>query len=142
MTRHEGLVAWARTVRVAATLSLMAALVGCNAGRRISGMVTAGPASIPTVVAADDERLLQPGLGGVDVAILAKGTVVHRATSEADGSFTFNADGPVRTQAVDVQATGEGIMPVRGSVHLPRDGQRLLIIARPRTASPGSGSGG
>lgn len=128
-----------RALRAAACAAIALTLAACDSGRRITGMVTAGPASIPTVVAADDERLLGQGIANVEIKVLSKGTVVHRATSEPDGTFEFKAAGPARTNAVDIQATGDGILPVRGSLHLPREGQRLLIIAKPKTGTDAGG---
>ncbi len=124
----------ARTALVLGVCLSVALCTGCDGGRRVTGKVIAGPASIPVVVPSDDPRLTDAaGLAGVDVTISSRGQVAHRLTSEQDGTFSFNASGPVRTGQVEVEASSGTIVPVRGTLYLPLEGQRLLIIARPRS---------
>lgn len=117
---------------------LAAALVavgGCaNGTTSVSGRVLAGRASVVTVVNADDPRLAEQGMADVRVRITrGDGTLSSLAetTSLPDGSFVLRVPERSMYGRLEVQATGPTVLSCRGSLYLPTDDRRVLVIVEP-----------
>ncbi|MEM9372427.1 MAG: hypothetical protein AAGA55_02185 [Planctomycetota bacterium] len=120
-------------------LSLLALLLaGCNGSVRFSGRVIPGPVGVATVVAGDDARLSEPGVPGVDVALLQAtsargGSVVASTVTDENGAFEIilgrgqHPGGPVI-----VRVQGDSVFDARSRSYLPVAGQSLLctVITR------------
>lgn len=127
---------------VSVCLAVLPALVGCaGGGRSVSGHVLAGRASVVTVVAPDDARLSTPGVAGVTVRLTrgdGAATSLAETTSGADGSFELRVDDRYFYSRLELVAQGPDILACRGSVYLPADDRRVLVLVEP-TGSHGVG---
>ena len=118
--------------------------VGCASNSRtVHGRVIAGKAGVVTLVDAKDPRLDKPGIGGVLVRIMRPGssvTPMAEATAGSDGSFLLKlTERQAMAGRVEVVASGADILTCRGSVYVPGDGRRLLILAEPRHGTAAEG---
>lgn len=134
----------ARATAVLATVLLALTLVGCGGSIRFNGRVIPGPVGVATVVASDDERLSEPGVAGVEVALLRAtsargGGLVTRVVTDENGSFEVvlgrgeHPGGPVI-----VRVEGDAIFDARSRAYLPTAGQSLLctVITREPRKDP------
>ncbi len=137
----------ARMTRSPLLIALAAAamlLVGCGGTSKIRGKVVPGPVGVATVVASDDERLENPGLAGVEVALLRDagprgGGVIAKVVSDETGSFEIPLGrGQHPGGAVVVRVQGDSVFSAHTRSFLPSGGQHLLCTAVERTKSPDS----
>lgn len=131
-------------VRTVASLCLavLPSLVGCtSSGRSIQGHVLAGRASVVTLVAPDDPRLADRGVPGVTIR-LTRGdgapTSLAQTTSGEDGSFELRVEDQYFYSRLELVAQGPEILTCRGSIYLPSDDRRVLVLVEP-TGSHGVG---
>ena len=138
--------AWMRVWRaglvgLAGTLAVSAS--GCAASRAVQGRVLPGPAGIATVVQANDPRLSEPGLGGVEIRLTdgsgGMGSVAH-AVSREDGSFSLRVSESAMTRRLGLHAESDAIIAFHGTAHLPMDDRRLLVIVQPREQAGDGGT--
>ena len=119
-------------------VALAALLTGCSSGSRtVSGLVLPGKAGVVTLVAANDPRLQEPGLGEVHLRLTRGGGTpasLAETTSNPDGSFSFRIAEGLFRHRIEVIATGPGVLTCRGAVYLPTDDRRLLVIVEPKGA--------
>ena len=126
---------------VLAAVAAAFALSGCAGSTRIDGRVVSGPVGLAVVVDQTDERLAEPGVPGVEIALLqesstAGGAVIATTTSDEDGNFRITlARGRHPGGQIVVRARGDAIYTARSRAYLPRGGQRLLCTVMPRPAS-------
>lgn len=113
-------------IAVAGFAALGALLSGCG-GMSVKGVVVDGPRSTAITVGAGDERLTEPGVAGVSVRIEGGG-FYEEVVSDEDGAFKISVP-KTETDRVLVVVSGEGVDGGEGRVYLPRDGQKLLVIA-------------
>lgn len=125
-------IAWALFLVIA---GVALGLGGC-ASSSMSGKVIAGDASVATVVATDEDRMSEAGLEGVDVEVRTgqSRSLIGKATSGADGSFTISIAEPKQVgDRLMVFAKGSGVLPTRGEVYYPGPGRAILVIMRRTT---------
>lgn len=124
-----------------ATIVAALTMTGCSGATRIDGRVVSGPVGLAVVVDQSDERLLEPGIPGVEVALLqdsstAGGAVIATATSDEEGNFRMTlARGRHPGGQVIVRTRSDSIYTARSRAYLPRAGQRLLCTVMPRPES-------
>lgn len=115
--------------------AVLVAVGGCASGTTsVSGRVLAGKASVVTVVNADDPRLGAQGVADVQVRITrGDGTLssLAEATTLPDGSFVLRVPERSMYGRLEVQATGPTVLTCRGSLYLPADDRRVLVIVEP-----------
>lgn len=124
----------------AAVLGCLAVLSGCSNSQSLTGRVLPGRAGLVTVVAADDPRMAEPGLGGVRVRVVrGAGTPgsLSEGVSQADGSFTLRVPAAGLSGRVDVVASGDAVLTARGSIYIPSGGRRVLVIVEQTKPEPG-----
>ncbi|MBK7406092.1 MAG: DUF58 domain-containing protein [Phycisphaerales bacterium] len=100
-------------------LGAVATLTGCSTSQTLAGRVIPGRAGLVTVVPSNDERLDDPGLGGVRVRVLAGGggtSSLGEGVSKPDGSFSFRIPA-VGSGRVEVVATGDEVLTARERLH-------------------------
>lgn len=114
-------------------------LVACGqSSLRLHGRVIPGRAAVSSVVASDDERLLEPGVPGVEVAMLRDsgprgGGLITKTTTDEFGDFEIILGrGQHPGGAVMIRVTGDDIFDARSRTFLPSAGQKLLcpVIVR------------
>ena len=119
--------------------------VGCAGATRIDGRVVAGSVGLAVVVDPGDERLSEPGIPGVEVALLREtnttsgGAMITKAVSDEEGNFRFTlARGQHPAGAVIVRTRGEGVFTSRSRSYLPRGTQQLLctVMTEPDRGDP------
>ena len=133
-----------RSSRLAALFAAALLLVGCSGATRINGRVIEGPVGLAVVVEPSDERLANPGLPGIEVALLREtastsAAIITTAVTDEEGNFRMTlARGQHPGNAVIVRARGEGIYTSRSRAFLPRGNQQLLctVIAQPARTDP------
>ena len=123
----------------ALALALIALLqIGCSGATRIQGRVIPGPVGLAVVVDPTDERLTQPGIPGVEVAMLRESasnsaSMLMNTTTDDVGNFTFTlARGQHPGGAVIIRTRGPGIYTARSRTYLPQGAQKLLCTAMPQ----------
>ncbi len=119
-----------------ATLTL-AGLVGC-AGQAISGKVLRGDIGRVIIVSDTDERLVEPGLAGVNVemttSVSGRGgrTVLAKAVTDETGSFSLSIGGKTKLPTrMMIRAGASGEYEVNNSIFRPRPGEQVLVLMRP-----------
>ncbi len=122
-------------------------LSGCSSGTQtVTGLVVPGRASVVTLVAAHDPRLKKTGVRDVRVRLTrGDGTPASlvEATSGADGSFSFKVDQQLFRGRLEIIATSPTMLPCRGSIYLPTDDRRILVIVEQKdTSAPGTEEAG
>tara|TARA_R110000782_G_scaffold20675_19_gene55912 strand:- start:15069 stop:15503 length:435 start_codon:yes stop_codon:yes gene_type:complete len=134
--------------RLTASLAMLAVAllqVGCSGSTRIDGRVVSGPVGLAVVVDPSDDRLSEPGIPGVEVALLREssgssgGAMITRAVSDEAGNFTFTlARGQHPAGPVSVRTRGDGVFTSRSRSYLPRGNQRLLctVMTQPERGGP------
>jgi hypothetical protein len=135
-----------RTLSILALFAAAFALTGCSGATRIDGRVVTGPVGLAVVVDPTDERLSNPGVGGVEVALLREtssnsGSLITRTVTDEHGDFRFTlARGHHPGAAVIVRTRGDGIYTSRSRTYLPRGNQKLLctVMAQPEASAPSS----
>lgn len=123
-------------------------LVGCGGSGAtiIKGRVIAGPVGQSVAAAPEDERFLEPGIPGIDVAVLSKNGstargrgVYAKATTDQWGDFELRfAGGQYPRDAIQVRVHGDGIFTSKSTSFLPPDGDHMLcvVITRPGYVIP------
>ncbi len=126
-------------------VALAAVLTGCSSSSRtVTGLVVTGKASVVTLVAANDPRLEGTGVGDVRIRLTRGGGTpasLAETTSNPDGSFSFKVSDQLFRGRIELIATGPTMLPCRGSIYLPTDDRRILVIVEPIDPS-GVGSAG
>ncbi|MGV6814666.1 MAG: hypothetical protein ACWA5W_06610 [Phycisphaerales bacterium] len=124
-------------------LFLTMTLVGCGGSGAtiIKGRVIAGPVGQSVAASPEDERFLEPGIPGIDVAVLSKNGsaargrgVFAKATSDQWGNFELRfPGGQYPRDAIQVRVHGDGIFTSKSTSFLPPDGDQMLcvVITRP-----------
>lgn len=123
-----------------ATIAMLS-LVGCkSAATHFSGRVIVGTIGQAMVVGPNDERLLEPGIPGLDVVVLqaggstARGTgVLTQAKTDELGNFAITIPrGKHPASSVTVRVRGDHIFSSRSQTFLPTNAQKLLctVITR------------
>jgi len=110
-------------------------LGGCGVGTNaVTGRVLSGRASVVTIVNADDPRLLQQGVADVRVRITrGDGSLssIVETTSQPDGSFVVRVPEREMYGRLEVVASGPTILTCRGSLYLPGEDRRVLVLVEP-----------
>lgn len=107
-------------------------MIGCGSSIRFQGRVIAGPVGVATVVPADDGRLSEPGIPGVEVTLLKAtstrgGALVSQVTTDENGTFeVLLGRGQHPGGPVIVKVEGDPIFDARSRAFLPSNGQSLL----------------
>lgn len=133
--------------RVLGLIALLAAAllqIGCSGATRVNGRVVSGPVGLAVAVDAGDERLQEPGIAGVEVALLREtsgsaGSLITKAVTDEEGNFRMTlARGAHPGGAVIVRARGDAVYTSRSKAYLPRGNQVLLctVMTRPDRADP------
>lgn len=119
----------------AGVLASMAA-VGCqSAGLRLNGRVIEGPIGVVAAVESKDERLKEPGVGGVKIDLRASNSLGSRTmaegTSAPDGSFSLPlAKGQSLSDQLRLTAKREGFVATQGVTFIPGAGRELLVVLK------------
>jgi hypothetical protein len=131
-----------RILLVLASLLLTLTQVGCGSGGKsvVRGRVITGTVGQAVSTNAGDERFEEPGVPGMEIAILARGGSVARgrgiyakATSDEFGEFELVfPSGTFPSDAVEIQVSGEGVFTAKSTTYMPTQGARLLCIVIPR----------
>ena len=119
---------------------------GCGA-YTIKGRVVESSVSTLSFVEADDGRLLERGVRGVEIAVYRDPAKpnrerVGRTVTGMDGSFSIplNAFGAgFLVEEFEINAQRDGYQPVRMSTALPGQKQSLLIMLAPGRGAPPQG---
>lgn len=133
-----------RTFHLAAALAAALFLVGCSGATRINGRVITGPTGLAVVVDPSDDRMKNPGLPGIEVALLretatSSSAMITSAVTDDQGNFRMTlARGQHPGNAVIVRTRGDGVYTARSRTYLPRGNQQLLctVIAQPARTDP------
>ena len=129
-----------RLATLAAAIAVAMLQIGCSGSTRINGRVVSGPVGLAVVVDPSDDRLSEPGIPGVEVALLreaagsSSGAMIARVVSDDEGNFTFTlAQGQHPGGPVTVRTRGEEVFTSRSRAYLPRGDQRLLctVMTKP-----------
>jgi len=125
-------------------LGLAAGVSGCSQTHAIKGKVIPGNLSFVAVVDRGDERLKTEGLADATIEARADvgnvgGFLFGEAKSDAKGDFTmtFKEQG-VFLKPVEFTVMKDGMQTARGTMNLPSDQRRLLIIMTPVRANAGA----
>jgi hypothetical protein len=138
-----------RIIPVLALALLVVAQIGCSGATRINGRVITGPVGLAVVVDPTDERLSQPGVPGVEVAMLRESasnsaSMLMSTTTDEQGNFSFTlARGQHPGGAVIIRTRGPGIYTARSRSYLPKGTQKLLctVMTQPAQAThPATGA--
>lgn len=137
-----------RTIPALALALIALVQIGCSGATRIQGRVIPGPVGLAVVVDPTDERLTQPGIPGVEVAMLRESasnsaSMLMNTTTDEEGNFTFTlARGQHPGGPVIIRTRGPGIYTARSRTYLPQGAQQLLCTAMPQpsTAPPATGA--
>ena len=131
-----------RTVLLLAAIMLILTQVGCGSGGKtiVRGRVITGTVGQAIATSAEDVRFEEPGLPGMDVAVLARGGSVSRGrgvyakvTTDELGDFELVfPSGTFPSDAVEIHVSGEGVFTARSTTYMPTMGGRLLCIVIPR----------
>lgn len=126
---------------LASTL-LILTQVGCGSGGKttVRGRVIAGTVGQAIATSAEDVRFDEPGLPGMEVAVLARGGSVARGrgvyakvtTDELGGFELVFPSGTFPSDAVEIHVSGEGVFTARSTTYMPTQGGQLLCIVIPR----------
>ncbi|MEA5522312.1 hypothetical protein [Limnoraphis robusta] len=126
----------------ALTIALIALVqIGCSGSTRIKGRVITGPVGLAVIVDPTDERLANPGVPGVEVAMLREsasnsGSMLMNTTTDEEGNFSFSlARGQHPGGAVIIRTRGPGIYTARSRSYLPKGNQVLLCTVMPQPAT-------
>ncbi len=132
--------------RIIPALAALAALIqiGCSGATRIDGRVIPGPVGLAVIVDPTDERLAQPGVAGVEVAMLREsasnsGSMFMNTTTDEQGNFSFTLGrGQHPGGAVIIRTRGPGIYTARSRSYLPKGAQKLLctVMLQPEARAP------
>lgn len=134
-----------RLMAALAAIAMVALQIGCSGSTRVGGRVVSGSVGLAVVVDPSDDRLSEPGIPGVEVALLREstsatgGAMITRAVSDDQGNFTFTlARGQHPAGPVIVRTRGDGVFTSRSRSYLPRGTQQLLctVITQPDRGDP------
>lgn len=123
------------SARLLPMAALVAALAGC-ASDALQGRVLEGPASIVTVVAAEDTRLAKPGLAGATIEVRRLNAAPGDAplaggTSDEQGAFRLIRQAEPTSEQVVVRVWKDGWAPAEGPIFWPANTRRALVVLRP-----------
>ncbi len=120
--------------RLAIATPLVLLLGACASTGAVSGRVLPGDAGIATVVQANDPRLQESGVPGVQIRITdgsgGMGSIAE-AVSKSDGSFSLRVPRDQMSERLQIHAAAEGIVPLHSAIFLPMDGRKLLVFVQP-----------
>ncbi len=131
-----------RIIPVLVIALLALAQIGCSGATRVHGRVVTGPVGLAVIVDPTDERLTQPGVPGVEVAMLREsasnsGSMLMSTTTDEQGNFMFTiARGQHPGGAVIIRTRGPGIYTARSRSYLPTGNRKLLCTVMPQPAPP------
>ncbi|MEQ8770653.1 MAG: hypothetical protein RIB60_09100 [Phycisphaerales bacterium] len=136
-----------KTIRTLATACLLTFLAGCG-GITVRGTVVGSPIGRAVVVDARDERLMQPGIPGVELKIVRPGTetsggIAPLATAVTDEAGRFSmrlSDRDKVRGALVIMAEGESALRSATRIYPPRKGQEVLVNVRERRTTGADGS--
>ena len=119
-------------------LAACMALTGCVA-TKIQGTAVRGEIGRAILVPANDARLGEGGLAGVEVTVsmgvAGRGTqaVLAPGVTDENGAFSIRVRKRV-PHMITIRATAEGEYDVRSSITRPTTGEKILILMRPPRA--------